>query len=41
MLDVAFGDGRIVSFNYAYLKEVDFEPGDTLTAEIPMMPWCG
>ncbi len=31
MLDVAFKDGRIVSFNYAYLKEVDFEPGDTLT----------
>src|SRR5207247_843667 len=31
MLDVAFRDGRIVSFNYAYLKEVDFEPGDTLT----------
>jgi hypothetical protein len=31
MLDVAFRDGRIVSFNYAYLREVDFEPGDRLT----------
>jgi hypothetical protein len=31
MLDVAFRDGRIVSFNYAYLRQVDFEPGDTLT----------
>lgn len=31
MLDLAFRDGRIRSFNYAYLKEVDFEPGDTLT----------
>ncbi len=31
MLDLAFRDGRIQSFNYAYLKEVDFEPGDTLT----------
>lgn len=31
MLDVALRDGRIRSFNYAYLREVDFEPGDTLT----------
>jgi hypothetical protein len=31
MLDVAFRNGRIMSFNYAYLKAVDFEPGDTLT----------
>jgi len=31
MLDVAFRDGRVRSFNYAYLKEVDFEPGDSLT----------
>jgi hypothetical protein len=31
MLDVAFRDGRIRSFNYAYLREVDFEPGDIIT----------
>lgn len=31
MLDVIFRDGRVRSFNYAYLSEVDFEPGDTLT----------
>jgi hypothetical protein len=31
MLDVVFRDGRIRSFNYAYLAEVEFEPGDTLT----------
>ena len=31
MLDVVFRDGKIRSFNYAYLAEVEFEPGDTLT----------
>lgn len=31
MLDVVLKDGRISSFNYAYLRQVDFEPGDTLT----------
>jgi hypothetical protein len=31
MLDVVFRDGRIRSFSYAYLAEVEFEPGDTLT----------
>ena len=31
MLDVAFRGGRIKSFSYAHLKQVDFEPGDTLT----------
>ena len=31
MLDIVFRDGRIRSFNYAYLSEVEFEPGDTLT----------
>jgi hypothetical protein len=31
MLDIVFRDGRIRSFSYAYLTEVDFQPGDTLT----------
>jgi hypothetical protein len=31
MLDVVFRDGRIRSFGYTYLSEVEFEPGDTLT----------
>jgi len=31
MLDVAFRDGKIRSFSYAHLTEVEFEPGDTLT----------
>lgn len=31
MLDVIFRDGRICSFSYAYLAEVDFVPGDTMT----------
>jgi hypothetical protein len=31
MLDVVLRSGRIRSFNYAYLAEVEFEPGDTLT----------
>ena len=31
MLDVVFRNGTIRSFNYAYLSEVEFEPGDTLT----------
>jgi hypothetical protein len=31
MLDVVFRDGKIRSFSYAYLAEVQFEPGDTLT----------
>lgn len=30
MLDVIFRNGRIRSFSYAYLSEVEFEPGDTL-----------
>jgi len=30
MLDLAFRDGRIVSFSYTYLRQVDFAPGDTL-----------
>jgi len=31
MLDVVFRDGKIRSFNYAYLSEIEFEPGDELT----------
>jgi hypothetical protein len=31
MLDIVFKSGRIRSFNYAYLRELDFEPGDRLT----------
>lgn len=31
MLDLVFKNGRIRSFSYAYLSEVEFEPGDTLT----------
>ena len=31
MLDLAFRDGRMRSFGYAYLADVGFEPGDTLT----------
>ena len=31
MLDVVFRDGKVRSFSYAYLAEVEFEPGDTLT----------
>jgi hypothetical protein len=31
MLDIIFENGRIVSFNYSYLRRVDFDPGDTLT----------
>jgi hypothetical protein len=31
MLDLVFRNGKIRSFNYAYLAEVEFEPGDTLT----------
>ena len=31
MLDIAFRDGRVRSLGYAYLSDVDFEPGDTLT----------
>jgi hypothetical protein len=31
MLDVVFRNGRIRSFSYAYLAEVEFEPGDILT----------
>ena len=31
MLDVVFRNGKIRSFNYAYLSEVEFKPGDTLT----------
>lgn len=31
MLDVVFRNGKVRSFSYAYLSEVEFEPGDTLT----------
>jgi hypothetical protein len=31
MLDVIFRNGKIRSFSYAYLAEVEFEPGDTMT----------
>lgn len=31
MLDVAFRNGKVRSFSYAYLAEVEFVPGDTLT----------
>jgi hypothetical protein len=31
MLDIAFRNGTSRSFSYAYLAEVKFEPGDTLT----------
>jgi hypothetical protein len=30
MLDVVFRSGKVRSFSYAYLSEVEFEPGDTL-----------
>jgi hypothetical protein len=30
MLDFVFRNGKVRSFNYAYLAEVEFEPGDTL-----------
>lgn len=31
MLDLTFRDGRVRSFGYAYLSDVDFMPGDMLT----------
>ena len=31
MLDVLFRNGKARSFGYAFLKEVEFDPGDTLT----------
>jgi hypothetical protein len=31
MLDFVFRNGKVRSFNYAYLAEVEYEPGDTLT----------
>jgi len=31
MLDVMFRNGKARSFGYAFLKEVEFDPGDTLT----------
>lgn len=31
MLDVVFRNGKARSFGYAFLKEVEFDPGDTLT----------
>ena len=31
MLDVVMRDGKVRSFGYAYLAEVEFNPGDTLT----------
>ena len=33
MLDVVFRNGNVRSFNYAYLSEVEFKPGDTLTVK--------
>jgi hypothetical protein len=30
MLDVIFKDGSIASFNYSYLRRVDFKPGDSV-----------
>jgi hypothetical protein len=30
MLDVIFRDGRVASFSYSYLRQVDFEPGDSV-----------
>ena len=33
MLDVVFRNGQIRSFNYAYLSEVEFQPGDTITVK--------
>jgi hypothetical protein len=31
MVDLGFRGGKVRSFSYAYLSEVEFEPGDTLT----------
>jgi hypothetical protein len=31
MLDVVLRSGKVRSFSYAFLSEVEFEPGDTLT----------
>jgi hypothetical protein len=31
MLDIMFRSGKVRSFSYAYLSEIEFEPGDTLT----------
>ena len=31
MLDIVLRSGKVRSFSYAYLAEVEFEPGDTLT----------
>ena len=31
MLDIVFRNGKVRSFSYAYLAEVEFDPGDTLT----------
>lgn len=31
MLDLVFRSGKVRSFSYAYLSELEFEPGDTLT----------
>jgi hypothetical protein len=31
MLDFVFNDGRVRSFSYTYLADVDFMPGDMLT----------
>jgi len=31
MIDIVFRTGLVRSFNYAYLSEVEFKPGDTLT----------
>jgi hypothetical protein len=30
MLDIVFRNGKVRSFSYAYLAEVEFDPGDTL-----------
>jgi hypothetical protein len=31
MLDIVLRDGKVRSFSYAYLSEIEFDPGDTLT----------
>jgi hypothetical protein len=38
MLDVVFRNGKVRSFSYAYLAEVEFEPGDTLTLKFTSGP---
>ncbi len=38
MLDIVFRNGKVRSFSYAYLAEVEFEPGDTLTLKFTSGP---